>query len=166
MATLRRPNFAGKAIVADRYTSRANPQQYPALLIPRGVSQEQRSDRREGRLLTTASGSPSPLRIRPKQPSAGPECSHPLSLGDASHLAGMTDTLRLDCLISWALDRGASIRLIGDDQQLGAISSGSILRDITTTHGTARLGEVMRFTDPAEAHASLALRDSDPAELG
>jgi len=80
--------------------------------------------------------------------------------------AGMADTLRLDYLISWALDRGASIRLIGDDQQLGAISAGGILRDITTTHGAARLDEVMRFTDPAEAHASLALRDGDPAALG
>ena len=80
--------------------------------------------------------------------------------------AGMADTLRLDYLISWALDRGASIRLIGDDQQLGAISAGSILRDIATIHGAARLDEVMRFTDPAEAHASLALRDGDPAALG
>jgi len=80
--------------------------------------------------------------------------------------AGMADTLRLDYLISWALDRGASIRLIGDDQQLGAISAGGILRDIATIHGAARLDEVMRFTDPAEAHASLALRDGDPAALG
>nr|WP_300142354.1 AAA family ATPase [Propionicimonas sp.] len=80
--------------------------------------------------------------------------------------AGMADTLRLDYLISWALDRGASIRLIGDDQQLGAISAGGILHDVTTTHGAARLDEVMRFTDPAEAHASLALRDGDPAALG
>jgi conjugative relaxase-like TrwC/TraI family protein len=80
--------------------------------------------------------------------------------------AGMADTLRLDYLIGWALDRGASIRLIGDDQQLGAISAGGILRDIVAAHGAARLDEVMRFTDPAEAHASLALREGDPAALG
>ncbi|MEA5118799.1 MAG: MobF family relaxase, partial [Propionicimonas sp.] len=38
--------------------------------------------------------------------------------------AGMADTLVLDQVISFALDRGASVRLVGDDQQLGAIASG------------------------------------------
>lgn len=80
--------------------------------------------------------------------------------------AGMADTLRLDYVIGWALDRGASIRLIGDDQQLGAISAGGILADIVAAHGAVRLDQVMRFTDPAEAHATLALRDGDPAALG
>jgi conjugative relaxase-like TrwC/TraI family protein len=80
--------------------------------------------------------------------------------------AGMADTLRLDYLVSWAIDRGASIRLVGDDQQLGAVSAGGILRDIAAAHGAARLDEVMRFTDPAEAHASLALRAGDPAAIG
>jgi hypothetical protein len=80
--------------------------------------------------------------------------------------AGMADTLRLDYVIGWALDRGASIRLVGDDQQLGAISAGGILADIAAAHGAARLDQVMRFTDPAEAHASLALRDGDPTALG
>ncbi len=78
----------------------------------------------------------------------------------------MADTLRLDYVISWAIDRGASVRLIGDDQQLGAIAAGGILRDIAAAHGAVRLDEVVRFTDPAEAHASLALRDGDPAALG
>ncbi len=80
--------------------------------------------------------------------------------------AGMADTLRLDYVISWALDRGASVRLIGDDQQLGAVSAGGVLRDIVAAHGAVRLDEVMRFADPAEAHATLALRDGDPAALG
>ncbi len=80
--------------------------------------------------------------------------------------AGMADTLRLDYVIGWAIDRGASVRLIGDDQQLGAISAGGILRDIAAVHGAVRLDEVMRFTDPAEAHASLALREGDPTALG
>ncbi len=102
---------------------------------------------------------------------AKPRPAHWVQAVDANTLliideAGMADTLRLDYLISWALDRGASIRLIGDDQQLGAISAGGILRDIATTHGAARLVEVMRFTDPAEARATLALRDGDPAALG
>jgi ATP-dependent exoDNAse (exonuclease V) alpha subunit len=37
------------------------------------------------------------------------------------------------------LDRGASVRLIGDDQQLGAIGAGGVLRDIAATHGALRL---------------------------
>ncbi|HRA04803.1 MAG TPA: MobF family relaxase, partial [Arachnia sp.] len=80
--------------------------------------------------------------------------------------AGMADTLRLDYVIGWAIDQGASVRLVGDDQQLGAVSAGGILRDITAAHGAVRLDEVMRFANPAEAYASLALRDGDPAALG
>lgn len=80
--------------------------------------------------------------------------------------AGMADTLRLDYVIGWALDQGASVRLVGDDQQLGAVSAGGSLRDITAAHGAVRLDEVMRFANPAESYASLALRDGDPAALG
>ena len=63
------------------------------------------------------------------------------------------------------IERGASVRLIGDDQQLAAIGAGGVLRDITHTHGALRLTELHRFTDPAEAAASLALRDGDPRSL-
>ena len=44
--------------------------------------------------------------------------------------AGMADTLSLDTAVQFALDRGASVRLIGDDQQLAAIGAGGVLRDI------------------------------------
>ena len=80
--------------------------------------------------------------------------------------AGMADTLTLDHLVSWCLDRDASIRLIGDDQQLGAIGAGGVLRDIATSHGALRLDEVLRFNDPAEADAGLALRSGDIGALG
>jgi AAA domain len=40
-----------------------------------------------------------------------------------------------------------------------------VLRDITHTHGALHLGELHRFTDPAEAAASRALRDGKPAAL-
>jgi conjugative relaxase-like TrwC/TraI family protein len=80
--------------------------------------------------------------------------------------AGMADTLTLDHVITWCLDQGASIRLVGDDQQLGAIGAGGVLRDIATTHGALHLDEVVRFTDPAEADASLALRAGDAGALG
>ena len=40
-----------------------------------------------------------------------------------------------------------------------------MLRDIKHTHGALRLTELHRFTDPAEAAASLALREGDPEAL-
>ena len=79
--------------------------------------------------------------------------------------AGMADTLTLDAAVQFAIDRGASVRLIGDDQQLAAIGAGGVLRDITHTHGALHLTELHRFTDPAEAAASLALREGKPEAL-
>ena len=80
--------------------------------------------------------------------------------------AGMADTLSLDTAVRFAVDRGASVRLVGDDQQLAAIGAGGVLRDIKNIHGALQLTELHRFTDPAEAQASLALRDGDPSALG
>ncbi len=80
--------------------------------------------------------------------------------------AGMADTLSLDAAVDHILARGGSVRLIGDDQQLAAIGAGGVLRDIATTHGAVRLNELVRFTDPAEGAASLALRDGHPEALG
>ena len=79
--------------------------------------------------------------------------------------AGMADTLTLDAAVQFAIDRGASVRLIGDDQQLAAIGAGGVLRDIKHTHGALQLTELHRFTNPAEAAASLALRDGTPTAL-
>ena len=79
--------------------------------------------------------------------------------------AGMADTLSLDTAVQFAIDRGASVRLVGDDQQLAAIGAGGVLRDIKHTHGALQLTELHRFTDPAEAAASLALREGKPTAL-
>jgi conjugative relaxase-like TrwC/TraI family protein len=79
--------------------------------------------------------------------------------------AGMADALTLDATVQFALGRGASVRLVGDDQQLAAIGAGGILRDITHTHGALHLAELHRFTNPAEAAASLALREGKPEAL-
>jgi AAA domain len=79
--------------------------------------------------------------------------------------AGMADTLTLDAAVQFAIDRGANVRLVGDDQQLAAIGAGGVLRDITHTHDALHLTELHRFTDPAEAAASLALREGDPSGL-
>jgi ATP-dependent exoDNAse (exonuclease V) alpha subunit len=80
--------------------------------------------------------------------------------------AGMADTLSLDTAVRFAIDRWASVRLIGDDQQLAAIGAGGVLRDIKNIHGALQLTELHRFTDPAEAQASLTLREGDPRALG
>ena len=79
--------------------------------------------------------------------------------------AGMADTLTLDAAVQFAISRGASVRLVGDDQQLAAIGAGGVLRDITHTHGALHLTELHRFTNPAEAAASLALREGKPEAL-
>jgi len=80
--------------------------------------------------------------------------------------AGMADTLSLDVVITHIVNAGGSVRLIGDDQQLAAIGAGGVLRDIEATHGALRLTELVRFADPAEGSASLALRDGQPEALG
>jgi DNA primase catalytic core len=80
--------------------------------------------------------------------------------------AGMADTLSLDTVVTHILDAGGSVRLIGDDQQLAAIGAGGVLRDIEASHGAPRLSELVRFADPAEGSASLALREGQPEALG
>ncbi|HRC19081.1 MAG TPA: MobF family relaxase, partial [Phycicoccus elongatus] len=80
--------------------------------------------------------------------------------------AGMANTLSLDKVVDFVIARGGSVRLIGDDQQLAAVGAGGVLRDIQATHGSLHLTELMRFDDPAEGAASLALRDGLPEALG
>ena len=66
----------------------------------------------------------------------------------------MADTLSLDAAVGHILERGASVRLIGDDQQLAAIGAGGVLRDIATRHGAARLNERHRTAEqPTRAAA-------------
>ena len=83
--------------------------------------------------------------------------------------AGMASTADLDAVIGYAMAHGASVRLIGDDQQLASISAGGVLRDIAARHDALPLNTVVRFTHPdigeSEGAASLALRDGDPAGL-
>ena len=79
--------------------------------------------------------------------------------------AGKASTLQLDAVITTALARRASVRLVGDDQQLASVSAGGVLRDIDTTYGALNLTEVVRFNSRAEAQAGLALREGDPAGL-
>ena len=79
--------------------------------------------------------------------------------------AGMADTPTLDQVTNHVVNLGGSVRLVGDTHQLTAVAAGGILTDLAAAHGATRLEEVLRFTDPAEAAASLALRDGNPAAL-
>jgi hypothetical protein len=49
--------------------------------------------------------------------------------------SGMADTVSLDIAVQFVIGRGGSVRLIGDDQQLAAIGTGGVLREIKHTHG-------------------------------
>ena len=80
--------------------------------------------------------------------------------------AGMADTLTLDTAVAFVVERGGSVRLVGDDAQLSAIGAGGVLTDIQAAHGAVRLTELHRFADPTEAAATLALRDGRPEALG
>src|SRR3954454_3707174 len=92
-----------------------------------------------------------------------------LVLVDEAGMAGTNDLARV---VEHVTATGGSVRLIGDDQQLAAVGAGGGLRDLAAHHGAVGLSQVIRFTDPdtdapnhAEAAASLALRDGDPAAL-
>ena len=78
----------------------------------------------------------------------------------------MAATGDLATVTRFALERGASIRLVGDDRQLAAIAAGGVLRDIQASAGAVTLTELVRFRDQAEAAAGLALRTGDTTGLG
>lgn len=80
--------------------------------------------------------------------------------------AGMAGTTELADVIEYVVGHGGSVRLIGDDRQLAAVGAGGVLRDVREAAGSATLAELMRFSDPAEAAATLAVRDGDPAAVG
>ena len=82
---------------------------------------------------------------------------------------GMVGTTDLAAVVDHALTRGGSVRLVGDDQQLTAVAASGVFRDLADLGGrtgtTVRLTELHRFTDPAEATATLGVRNGDPDAL-
>lgn len=80
--------------------------------------------------------------------------------------AGLASTPKLDTAIRFVTARGGRVLLVGDDQQRAANGAGGILRDIEAAHGALTLTDVMRFTDPLEGQASLALRAGDTSVVG
>ncbi|WP_181068542.1 MobF family relaxase [Nocardia nova] len=68
-------------------------------------------------------------------------------------------------LFEFLTHRDATIRCLGDTAQLPSIDPGGTATDLTATN-TVTMTDVVRFADPHEAAASLALREGDPAGLG
>jgi DNA primase catalytic core len=80
--------------------------------------------------------------------------------------AGQASTTQLAAAVRFVADRGGVVRLVGDDQQLAAVGAAGVLRDIQQEYGASTLSEVRRFNDPAEAAATLAVREGDASALG
>ena len=80
--------------------------------------------------------------------------------------AGMAGTTDLAAAVDYITGKGGAVRLVGDDQQLASVAAGGVLRDIAETAGAVTLSELIRFKDPAEGAASLALRTGDDAGIG
>src|SRR4029077_5851038 len=80
--------------------------------------------------------------------------------------AGLASNRHLDTAVSYVLDRGGRVLLVGDDRQRAAPGAGGVLRDIDAAHGCATLVEVLRFANPVEGQASLAVRAGDTSAVG
>ncbi|MGY5884164.1 MobF family relaxase [Modestobacter lacusdianchii] len=80
--------------------------------------------------------------------------------------AGMAGTRELACAVEYVLGRGGSVRLVGDHQQLTSVAAGGVLAEIAAIHSAVTLTQLVRFTDPAEAAATVAVRDGDTLGLG
>lgn len=92
----------------------------------------------------------------------------PLSIGPGDVLlideAGMVSTRDFDALVQIAAERGALVRVLGDDRQLSAVGAGGALRLIDREVGAVRLDELFRFKNEEEAAATLRLRE--PVTVG
>ncbi|MCP2242511.1 conjugative relaxase domain-containing protein, TrwC/TraI family [Lentzea aerocolonigenes] len=95
------------------------------------------------------------------------EKAFPFRRGDVLIIdeVSMAGTHTLHDVVAFALRRGADVRLVGDDKQLAAVEAGGAVRWFAHVHGAVRLKEVVRFRDPGQRAASLALHDADPAGL-
>ncbi|HET7475192.1 MAG TPA: MobF family relaxase [Dermatophilaceae bacterium] len=80
--------------------------------------------------------------------------------------AGMAGTPALGRILAVAGSCGALVRLLGDPMQLTAVEAGGALRLLAQAGAGVELDHVHRFTDPAEAAATLRLRRGWPSAIG
>lgn len=76
----------------------------------------------------------------------------------------MAATFDFDALRALADAHGAVIRGVGDPEQLSAVESGGIIRTIARDNHSPSLSELVRFADPEEAEATLAVRAGNAKE--
>lgn len=79
--------------------------------------------------------------------------------------AGMASARDLADLTRIAAQHGAVVRLLGDPEQLAAVESSGVLRDLAERTDAPFLRQIHRFSDPDEARISLALRSGDTTVL-
>jgi len=75
--------------------------------------------------------------------------------------AAMVDAHTLHDVVMHAVEAGASVRMVGDPHQLGAVEASGAFRLIHEATAGVELETVWRFIDPDEAAASLILRAND-----
>ena len=79
--------------------------------------------------------------------------------------ASMAGTLNLDTLVQIAAENGATVRLLGDPRQLGAVESGGVLRLLAAETNPVELTALYRFHNAEEADATMRVRIGDAAGL-
>jgi conjugative relaxase-like TrwC/TraI family protein len=81
--------------------------------------------------------------------------------------ATLASTRALDAITARAARVGAKVVLVGDPAQLQSVDAGGAFAILVAARGedVPGLTEVHRFVHPWERHASLALRDGDPAVI-
>ncbi|WP_243769741.1 MobF family relaxase [Amycolatopsis acidicola] len=94
----------------------------------------------------------------------------PVEAGDLIIIdeAAMAGTHTLHAVVRYAINKGAEVRLIGDDAQLAAVEAGGAIRLIAHDVGAVRFREIVRFHGPdraAQAAASLKIRVGDKTGL-
>ncbi|MQY24419.1 MobF family relaxase [Nocardia macrotermitis] len=72
--------------------------------------------------------------------------------------AAMAATADLDAILALAREHDAIVRCIGDPEQLSAVEAGGIIRTLARDTNAPHLHNLVRFSDPDEADATLALR--------
>ena len=79
--------------------------------------------------------------------------------------ASMAGTLNLDALVQMAAEHGATVRLLGDPRQLGAVESGGALRLLAAETDPVELTALYRFRNADEAEATMRVRVGDTVGL-
>jgi hypothetical protein len=130
----------------------------PAIYLAGGAGRHRSDGRPAGRSGRGGAGAAGDRGQRPE--------AHPRSGQLGRDLVGSSARLQLAIAPAGAGKTTALAALVGDFQQLASVAAGGVLAEIAATHGAVTLTPLVRFADPAEAAATVALRDGDTTALG